>query len=100
MNGRGYLRRMEECFADLDDVLILHLDKAMKATLCEFMIRYPEVYVFCDSDSVYLCPTKNSLLKLKNLMIRRQDRVLIRYEKSRRDYDSVVSILESISRYV
>lgn len=95
----GYLRKMEEAFCRLDDVTILHLDKNLRANIFEFILRHPGIMIFVDDDSVYICPTRKSLDKFRELLTRREKRISQHYQKIRLEYESTVSLLESVNRY-
>ena len=95
----GFLRMMEESLARMDDVTILHHDKHMRANIFEFMIRYPDILLFVDDECIYICPSRKSLDNFRNMLKRREKRINAHYHRIKSEYESTVSLLESVNKY-
>lgn len=83
----------------LEDVTILRHDKHLRSTIFEFMLRYPDVMLFVDDENIYLCPTRKSLENFRYMLLKREKRISHHYEKIRSEYETTVSLLESVNKY-
>lgn len=92
-------RKMENCFINPENVTILFNATQFRATLFEFQMRYPEIRVYIDEDTLYLIPTRKALEKFKKMLCKRKERVEKRYEEITREYNSVKSLWDAVNSY-
>ena len=95
----SYLRKLESCFLDLDNVTVLFNARFYRTSLFEFQLRYPEIRVFIDNDTLYLIPCRKALEKFKVMLYKRRARVEKRYEEITNEYNSIVSLCEAVKMY-
>lgn len=93
-------RSMENCLLRLDDVTAIRVTQSLRATMFEFLLRFPDIAVFVDETYVYLCPTQIAIEKFHSMLVRREQRLNKRYSEIKREYENTVSLMEAVNKYV